>query len=116
MLIGPIGDMLSKAEYFLMPNAMNVVFQDEGSYAIYQAMPKNASFEERSVVVDKLNQYYFENVGPIPIIRTGYCYAWNSDKISPWPHPPSLRPFYFDYIRHAQPINTFRLFSPWPGR
>ena len=38
--IGSIADMLSKVELFLMPNAVNVVFQDEGSYAIYRDNPK----------------------------------------------------------------------------
>ena len=113
--IGQIADMLSRAEMFLLPNVASPYFQDEGSYAIYSNNPK-VTFEERIALVDKLNQYYFENVGPLPLVRIGYSFAWNPDKVSPWPHPDSSKPIYLDYVRHAQPLNTFRLFTPWPGR
>jgi ABC-type transport system substrate-binding protein len=114
-MFAPIADMLSRTEFFLMPNALNILFEDEGSYAIYNNNPK-ATIEERNVVVDKLNQYYYENIGPIPVVRNGYCYAWNSDKILPFPHSDSSRTTYFEYVRHTQPLNTFRLFTPMPGR
>ena len=112
---GSTADMLTKVETFLMPNATNVVFQDEGSYAIYKDNPK-ATIEERVAVVSKLNQYYYENVGPIPLVRAGYCFAWNSDKVSAWAHPDSSRLTYFEYVRHAEPLNMFRLWNPWPDR
>ena len=112
----PIADMLSRTELYLMPNVSSVYFQDNGSYAIYKESPKNATIEERNVTVDTLNQYYYENIGPIPLVRSGFCFAWNSDKISPWPHPDSVHPAYYEYVRHAQPLNTFRLFNPWPDR
>jgi ABC-type transport system substrate-binding protein len=113
--IGSTTDMLSKAEVFLVPNATNVVYLDEGSYAIYKDSPK-LTIDERLALVDKLNQYYFDNAGPIPIIRNGYCFAWNSDKISPFPHYDSTKPLYLEYVRHITPINTFSLFRPWPDR
>jgi peptide/nickel transport system substrate-binding protein len=113
--IAPVADMLSRAELFLMPNVTTPLFEDEGSYAIYNDAPKK-TFEERWACVDKLNKYYFENVGPIPVVRAGYCFAWNPEKILPWPHHESPAPVYYEYIRHAQPLNTFRLFNPWPDR
>ena len=108
-------DMLDQAALNLMPNAVAAVYEDEGSYAIYQNNPK-ATMEERSALVDKLNQYYYDNVCPIPVVRVGNCYAWNSDKISPWPHHDSTNPYYLEYPRHAVPLNTYRLFNPWPDR
>jgi peptide/nickel transport system substrate-binding protein len=114
--MAPVADILSRVELHLLPNVTTSYYQDPGSYAIYQEMPKNSTLEDRMTCADKLNKYYFDNIGPIPLVQAGYCFAWNSDKISPWPHPYSSRPVYFEYIRHAQPINTFRLFTPWPGR
>jgi hypothetical protein len=108
--------MLSKVDPYLLPNSSNVLFQDEGSYNIYKSVSKNATFEERLAVVDKLNQYYFDNFGPIPVVRAGLCYAWNGAKIAPWPHADSSRPTNAEYVRHVQPLNTYRLFTPWPGR
>lgn len=112
---GGTGNILTMAENFFFPNAMDVVFQDEGSYAIYKDNPK-ATVPERDALVDKLNQYYFDTVGPLPLVRVGFCYAWNGDKILPWPHYFSTAPEYWEYVRHKQPLNTFRLFSPWPDR
>jgi len=110
-----VADSLSRAEMGLMPNASAVLFQDEASYAIWNQGPK-ATLEERNACMDKLNQYYYENVGPVPVVRIGRCFAWNPDKILPWPHHESANPLYCEYVRHAQPLNTFRLFDPWPGR
>ena len=110
-----VADMLTKIETFLMPNATNVIFEDEESYAIYLDNPKE-TMEQRIAVVEKLNQYYFDNFGPIPLVRVGRNYAWNADKMAPWPHPDSSRQNLWEYARHTQPLNTFRLFTPWPGR
>ena len=74
------------------------------------------SADERQAYVDKLNQYYYDNSGPIPILRAGFCFAWNSDKIQAWPHSALSTPYNIEYIRHAQPLNTFRLFTIMPGR
>jgi hypothetical protein len=92
-----------------------LTYSDAGSFAIYRDNSKS-NFEERNAVVDKLNQYYFDNVGPIPIFRNAYYFAWDSEKILPFIHEASARPLYLEYVRHAQPLNTFRLFNPWPGR
>ena len=110
-----IADQLSKFELFFMPNVTQVTYEDEGSYAVYQDNPKG-TFEERRAVTDKLNQYYYDNFLPIPLIRKGLCYAWNSDKVSPWPHWTDFMPNYLEYVRHAKPLNTFSLFRPWPDR
>jgi ABC-type transport system substrate-binding protein len=114
-IISVIADQLSKAETFLIPSVNQLTFEDAGSYAIYRDSPK-ATFEERNAVVDKLNQYYYENIGPIPIFRNAYYFAWNSEKILPFPHEAAARPLYLEYVRHNPANNTFRLFNPWPGR
>ncbi len=115
-VISIVADEMAKAELYLMPNVVSPFYEDAGSYAIYKAMSPNATIAERKAVVDQLNQYYYDNVGPIPVVLSGYCYAWNPDKVAPWPHPVSSHPSYFEYIRHAKWLNTYRLFSPYPDR
>ena len=61
--------MLSKAELYFFPNVVSPFYEDEGSYAIFRDNPKD-TIEERLVIVDKLNQYYYDKVGPIPVVRT----------------------------------------------
>lgn len=108
-------DMLVRAAIFLMPKGPAVIFMDEGSYAIWQEGYAKVDAEERAEYVEKLNQYYYENWGPTPIVRASFCYAW-TDKISEFPHGAMISPYYLEYVRHAEPLDTFRLFTPWSGR
>ena len=110
-----IADILTKVELYYMPNVSSPYYQDEASYAIYKESP-NATIEQRFAKAEKLIKYYFENVGPVPLVVVGYCFAWNSDKIGPFPHNISSSPLFLEYVRHTQPLNTFRLFTPIPGR
>jgi peptide/nickel transport system substrate-binding protein len=114
--ISPGADLLDRAALFIMPGGMAAGYEDEGSYAIFKEGSAKVNAEERAAYVEKLNQYYYENYGPIPVIYNSSTWAWNSDKISPFPHNATLYPLYLEYVRHAQPLNTFRLFTPWPGR
>ncbi len=115
VVMSVVADQLSKIELYSIPNVVAPYFEDAGSYAIYRDHPRG-TIEEREAMAEELNQYYYENYFPIPVIMAGYCYAWNPDKVSPWPHPVSSKPGYFEYIRHAQPRNTYSLFRPWPER
>jgi hypothetical protein len=108
-------DMMEQAALHFMPKAMVCQFQDEESYAIYKKGNEKMNPEERKMYVDKLNQHYFENYFGV-VVKTSYCYAWNSAKISPFPHSAGNNPYYLEYARHAQPLKTFRLFTPWPDR
>ena len=108
-------DPLDKATLHLMPGGQSTVYQDEASYVIYKEGFSKISFEEHQAYGEKLNQYYFDNYVGV-IAKTSFCYAWNPDKIAPFPHAQTNAPYYLEYIRHAKPLDTFRLFSIWPGR
>jgi ABC-type transport system substrate-binding protein len=114
--ISQTADVLEKAGTFFMPGSGAATYQDEGAYAIWTEGVSKVDAGEREMFVEKLNKYFYENYAPIPLIKIGACYAWNSQKISPWPHSSSTNPLYLDYVRHVEPINTFRLFTPWPER
>ncbi|MFC1952428.1 ABC transporter substrate-binding protein [Chloroflexota bacterium] len=51
---------------------------------------------------------HFMNI-PLVMERIGYA---KSDKVGEWPHSLGTYPYYFAYMRHAEPLNTFRLFTP----
>lgn len=114
--IAPGADMLEKANTFLIPGSPAALFMDEGSWAIIKEGSAKITVEERAAYLDKLNQYLFDNVGPLPLVQVSYAFAWNAEKVSPFPHTAASAPYYVEYFRHAQPLNTFRLFTPWPGR
>ena len=108
--------MLIRAALHFVPGGPVILYEDEGAYAIWKEGSTKINIDERDAYVEKLQQYFYENYGPIPIVRAGYCFAWNSAKISEFPHSTTSSPYFLEYVRHAQPINTFRLFTPWPGR
>ena len=116
MRLSSEGDFLDNGLVFFIPNAPASIFMDEGSYAIWKEGSVKVDLSERAKYADKLQKYWFENYGPLPVVRIVYSYAWNSKKIAPFPHSMSDSPYYLEYVRHAQPLNTFRLFSPWPDR
>jgi ABC-type transport system substrate-binding protein len=109
-------DMLDRCGLILIPGSPVPLFQDEWSYATWKEGNAKVNADERSEYVDKLNQYYYENYGPIPILNIGSNWAWNSATVSPWPHSSMNPPGYLEYVRHAQPLNTFRLFTPFQDR
>ena len=113
---GPAVDMWDKVNLWLPPNCVSPAFQDEASLKIWKEGTTKLNADERAAYIDKLNQYFFENIGPMPIVNLSQAFAWNSGKIGAWPHSPITVPYYLEYVRHAQPLNTFRLFTPWPGR
>ncbi len=113
--INSIADQLTKFEQSFLPIAATVTYEDQGAYDIWNTSSK-ATLEERLAVTDKLNQYFYDNVGPIPVVRTSHCFAWNPATVLPWPHVESAQPLYLEYVRHAKPLNTFRLYDVWPGR
>jgi ABC-type transport system substrate-binding protein len=114
--IAPVADMLDKASVHLMPEGQACVYQDSASYAIWKEGVSKIDADEREKYVEQLNQYYFDNYAPISVITIGSTWAWNSAKISIFPHAVANSPYYMEYVRHAQPVNTFRLFTPLPGR
>jgi peptide/nickel transport system substrate-binding protein len=113
--ISALADMMDRSLMYFGPGGMVFCFQDEGSYAIIQEGNAKVSPDERQTYVDKLNQYFYENYYG-SVITMSLCWAWNPAKVAPFPHNPGATPYYLEYVRHAQPINTFRLFTPWPER
>jgi ABC-type transport system substrate-binding protein len=114
--INQIADMMDRVGGQLMPGSWGPLFEDEASYTLYKEASVKTNAEERIASIAKFNQYYFDNYGPLPIAITAFCFAWNSEKIASFPQAASSSPLYLEYFRHAEPLNTFRLFTPWPGR
>jgi peptide/nickel transport system substrate-binding protein len=112
----PVADMLDKMTVHLLPGAQAEIFMDEGSYAIWQEGNAYVDPDVRAQYADKINQYYYENFGPLPVVKIGSCWAWNPAKVSEFPHATTSSPYFLEYVRHAKPLNTFRLFTPMPGR
>ena len=108
-------DMLDYCALHFMPDCIVYQFQDEESFVIWQEGSEKVNIDERNTCVDKLNQHFYENFNG-SIVKKSYCYAWNPATISPFPHSGADAPMYLEYVRHTQPLNTFRLFTPWEGR
>jgi peptide/nickel transport system substrate-binding protein len=78
-------------------------------------MAKNAiaefDLEKRTELYKELAQAESESWLNIPLILVPYLMAKDNAKIGDW--PPATDSYYwnFAYVRHAEPLNTFRLFE-----
>ncbi|MFC1990080.1 ABC transporter substrate-binding protein [Chloroflexota bacterium] len=73
---------------------------------------KETDWSKRVAGWDEALKRMHEEVHLVPIVRIPNNYAYNGEKMRDWPHGGMPYPQYWQYIRHAEPLNTFRLFSP----
>jgi peptide/nickel transport system substrate-binding protein len=110
------GDPLLGDAVHYTPEGAYGLWEDATSYNMFKEARAYVDADKRKVGVDKLLQYWHDNYAVVPLFRFPYIYAWDSKKIAPFAHPSNDAPYYLEYVRHAEPLNTFRLFTPWQGR
>jgi ABC-type transport system substrate-binding protein len=67
--------------------------------------------EVRDGMYRNIAQKVYENYIAVPLMQVPFIIAKNKNTVGDW--PPNTGSYYynFEYIRHAQPLNTFRLFD-----
>jgi peptide/nickel transport system substrate-binding protein len=75
-----------------------------------QAALAEFDLAKREVMYKEIAQVEYDGWTAIPLIRVPYLVAKNT-KVGEWPPNTSSYYFNFEYIRHAQPLNTYRLFD-----
>jgi peptide/nickel transport system substrate-binding protein len=66
---------------------------------------------KRAANQKKVLQYHYDNWVTIPVIQAGECWVYNNEVASDWIQDPEGKYHNMDYIRHAKPSNTWRLFE-----
>jgi len=79
---------------------------------IAQAALKELDLTKRTALYKQLAQIQYDYWEAIPLLKVPYLMAKNKAKVGEWPADSSSYYWNFPYVRHAQPLNTFRLFTP----
>jgi ABC-type transport system substrate-binding protein len=69
--------------------------------------------DDRDVAWNAFFKYMREQSTNVSLLQIPNNYAYNQNKIlkGSWPHGAAPYPQYYQYIKHAEPLNTFRLFD-----
>jgi peptide/nickel transport system substrate-binding protein len=67
--------------------------------------------EKRDALYREIAQVERDNWIGIPLIQVPYIVAKDNHTVGEWPPDSSSYYFNYEYIRHAEPLNTFRLFE-----
>jgi peptide/nickel transport system substrate-binding protein len=86
-------------------------FQSPGLSAEIAKLKGVLEPKKREAVFKEITKYVRNNHVAIPIVLTQNLWGV-SKKVGEWPQSLSHRPLNFVYIRHAEPLNTPRIFTP----
>jgi len=107
-----LGRELSKQMLmFNYPNGSISWYQSQELKALLDKLQKEFEPEKRNVVWREIAKYCRSEWVSVPIAYAPTVYACSA-KVGDWPvNPFSSSPNYMSFIRHAEPLNTYRLFD-----
>jgi ABC-type transport system substrate-binding protein len=76
-----------------------------------QAALAEFDLDKRYEMYKEIAQVEYDGWTAIPLIKVPYIMAKIKDKVGDWPPNTTSYYFNFEYVRHAQALNTFRLFE-----
>ena len=103
-------DPTSSTRSHLTINGTNGTFQSEESQALIDKILPEVDWNKRTELYSELGTYLRDNYASICIADIRETWAI-SDKIEDLPPRISSQPQNLAYLRHAEPLNTFRLFD-----
>jgi peptide/nickel transport system substrate-binding protein len=104
-------DFYAKVRDKHYPNGPYTIYQDEKLSALIDRVGNETDFKKMSAVWREFTKYACDNYVELPIASAGRIWAY-SKEVGEWPKNVSSWPRNYAYIRHAKPLNTFRLFNP----
>ncbi len=67
---------------------------------------------KRNELWKQVAKYMRDNDINVPLVEAFTGWAYKGEKVGEWPKNAGDTPKNFQYIRHPQPLNTWRLFTP----
>lgn len=101
-----------KSEDRFKPGAAYSHFQSPEIAALIDDYESEYDMAKRKIKLAKIRDYHYKNWVTIPVIQAHQIWAYNNKKMSgDWPMDMVDKDMNVDYIRHAKPLNTWRLFE-----
>ena len=106
--LGPYGGGFIAAAYSQVTRFP--IYESAASDAMIDNFQAANSQEERDAVVEQLVQYFYDEYAWVPIVAIDRTWA-TGDRIANW-NPDGIHYLDLEYVTHADPLGTFRLFEP----
>ncbi|MFC1986838.1 ABC transporter substrate-binding protein, partial [Chloroflexota bacterium] len=87
-------------------------YQDDTSDRLGEALMAEMDFEKRLPLWKEFGQYIYDMDATVPFVKLSRTIVSDSKKVGDWPEDWSTFYYNLEYVRHAEPLNTFRLFDP----
>jgi peptide/nickel transport system substrate-binding protein len=100
-----------KHEDRFKPGSSGTHFQSPEITALIDAYEGECDPVKRAANLEKLRDFHYNNWVSIPLILTGDIWVFNKEVMGDWPIEWLDKGKNIEYIRHAKPLNTFRLFE-----
>ncbi|MFC1820636.1 ABC transporter substrate-binding protein, partial [Thermodesulfobacteriota bacterium] len=96
---------------YYLPNGTVVYYQDAGIAALGKKLISEMGYEKRQAIWREIAKYLRDNYATASIVTAHPAWGYNSKKVGDWPRNMATRPSNYVYIRHAEPLNKYRLFE-----
>ncbi|MFC1928250.1 ABC transporter substrate-binding protein [Chloroflexota bacterium] len=95
-----------------MPDGTQAVFQDAELTRLGEKIMNEPDPMKQEPLYEEYTKYQRNNYVTVPLFIIPQIVVSNRQQVGEW--PPYWSPYYayFEYIRHAEPLNTWRLFTP----
>jgi ABC-type transport system substrate-binding protein len=108
----PRDSWTGKLQFWFHPGAAATHYQDHPVLTdLISDYDGEGDMKKRDAKLRKVGDYLYKNWVTIPVIQTGSVWAYNNEVISEPPIQMVDKDHHLSYIRHAKPLNTWRLFE-----
>jgi len=90
----------------------NLHFTSEELVALVDKYEAELDIPARAAALAKVCNYLHDNWTLIPMVTASSAWASRDAVVGEWPKSASPMAHMFEYVRHAKPLNTWRLFTP----
>ncbi|MFC2004448.1 ABC transporter substrate-binding protein [Chloroflexota bacterium] len=96
----------------ITPNGPMAIWQDAELTRLGEKLWAEIDLEKRNPIWREMAKHFYDSYTTIPLFFVPVIVASNSQKVGEWPPSWTCGFYYnFEYARHAEPLNTWRLFD-----
>ncbi|MFC1934372.1 ABC transporter substrate-binding protein, partial [Chloroflexota bacterium] len=106
-----LAEWFTRLAYF-KPDGRWSFYQDAETWRLADKISAEVDLEKQEPIYKELSKHLRDNYCFVPFFVGAKIVVSNSQKVGEWPPNWGTYYFNFEYIRHAQPLNTWRLFTP----
>jgi peptide/nickel transport system substrate-binding protein len=94
------------------PGGSEVMFSTPKLSALIDAYLTELDYGKRTALLKEMGEYMYKEWHALPLLMASPTWAYRDAAVGEWPKTKADKSHHFEYIRHAKPLNTWRLFTP----